>query len=103
MVGHACLDRIPVGVIAVGPVDSKIYRSNAARQLFDHRKDNPVRFSVLARPQPGRPSDPKIGWGLCIGIFDIFISSVYIFIAIHSLLYYRCIISFVQWTPRTMD
>jgi protein SMG6 len=31
-------------------------RSNAARQLFDHRKDDPVRFSVLARPQPGRPS-----------------------------------------------
>jgi len=31
-------------------------RSNADRQLFDHRKDDPVRFSVLARPQPGRPS-----------------------------------------------
>lgn len=31
-------------------------RSNAARQLFDHRKDDPVRFSVLARPQPGRPT-----------------------------------------------
>ncbi|TFK42921.1 hypothetical protein BDQ12DRAFT_299349 [Crucibulum laeve] len=26
----------------------------SARQLFDHRKDDPVRFSVLARPQ-GRP------------------------------------------------
>ncbi|KAF8162971.1 hypothetical protein B0H34DRAFT_744517 [Crassisporium funariophilum] len=34
-------------------------RGNAARQLFDHRKDDPVRFSVLARPQlsaHGRPS-----------------------------------------------
>jgi len=34
-------------------------RGNAARQLFDHRKDDPVRFSVMARPQlsaPGRPS-----------------------------------------------
>ncbi|KAF8964027.1 hypothetical protein BDZ97DRAFT_1904591 [Flammula alnicola] len=33
-------------------------RSNAARQLFDHRKDDPVRFSVMARPQlssNGRP------------------------------------------------
>lgn len=25
-------------------------RGNAARQLFDHRKDDPVRFSVMARP-----------------------------------------------------
>jgi protein SMG6 len=34
-------------------------RGNTARHLFDHRKDNPVRFSVMARPQllaPGRPS-----------------------------------------------
>ncbi|KAF9032324.1 hypothetical protein BDZ89DRAFT_1131455 [Hymenopellis radicata] len=29
-------------------------RDAAARQLFNHRKDDPVRFSVLARPQ-GRP------------------------------------------------
>ncbi|KAF9050675.1 hypothetical protein BDZ89DRAFT_1057118 [Hymenopellis radicata] len=28
---------------------------DAARQLFNHRKDDPVRFSVLARPQ-GRPT-----------------------------------------------
>ncbi|KAF8911941.1 hypothetical protein CPB84DRAFT_1812127 [Gymnopilus junonius] len=26
-------------------------RASSARQLFDHRKDDPVRFSVLARPQ----------------------------------------------------
>ena len=34
-------------------------RGNTARHLFDHRKDDPVRFSVMARPQllaPGRPS-----------------------------------------------
>ncbi|KDR73471.1 hypothetical protein GALMADRAFT_71996 [Galerina marginata CBS 339.88] len=35
-------------------------RTTTTRQLFDHRKDNPVRFSVLARPQMssghGRPS-----------------------------------------------
>lgn len=34
-------------------------RGNAARQLFDHRKDDPVRFSVLARPPgsgSGRPA-----------------------------------------------
>lgn len=30
-------------------------RDAAARQLFNHRKDDPVRFSVLARPQ-GRPT-----------------------------------------------
>ena len=38
-------------------------RGNTARHLFDHRKDDPVRFSVMARPQlsaPGRPSStPK--------------------------------------------
>jgi protein SMG6 len=34
-------------------------RGNTARHLFNHRKDDPVRFSVMARPQlsaPGRPS-----------------------------------------------
>jgi protein SMG6 len=34
-------------------------RNNNVRHLFDHRKDDPVRFSVMARPQlsaPGRPS-----------------------------------------------
>ena len=34
-------------------------RGNTARHLFDHRKDDPVRFSIMARPQllaPGRPS-----------------------------------------------
>ena len=34
-------------------------RGSTARHLFDHRKDDPVRFSVMARPQllaPGRPS-----------------------------------------------
>ena len=34
-------------------------RGNTSRHLFDHRKDDPVRFSVMARPQvspPGRPS-----------------------------------------------
>jgi protein SMG6 len=34
-------------------------RGNTARHLFDHRKDDPVRFLVMARPQlsaPGRPS-----------------------------------------------
>ena len=39
--------------------------SSAARQLFDHRKDDPVRFAVLARPQlsshNGRPTPtPKM-------------------------------------------
>lgn len=29
---------------------------NAQRQLFNHRKDDPVRFSVLARPSAGRPT-----------------------------------------------
>lgn len=29
--------------------------TNPSRQLFDHRKDDPVRFFVLARPQQGRP------------------------------------------------
>jgi len=41
-----------------GPVNHRDERGNAARQLFDHRKDDPVRFSVLARPQlsaHGRP------------------------------------------------
>jgi protein SMG6 len=34
-------------------------RGSTACHLFDHRKDDPVRFSVMARPQlsaPGRPS-----------------------------------------------
>ncbi|KAF5387074.1 hypothetical protein D9615_001809 [Tricholomella constricta] len=30
-------------------------RDTPARQLFDHRKDDPVRFSVLARPPRDRP------------------------------------------------
>lgn len=31
-------------------------REPHTRQLFDHRKDDPVRFSVLARPHRDRPS-----------------------------------------------
>src|SRR6202453_1652838 len=34
-------------------------RGNTARHLFNHQKEDPVRFSVMARPQlsaPGRPS-----------------------------------------------
>ncbi|KAF8061488.1 hypothetical protein FPV67DRAFT_1703906 [Lyophyllum atratum] len=31
-------------------------RDGPARQLFDHRKDDPVRFSVLARPPRDRPT-----------------------------------------------
>jgi hypothetical protein len=31
-------------------------RDSHTRQLFDHRKDDPVRFSVLARPHRDRPS-----------------------------------------------
>jgi len=31
-----------------------------ARQLFEHRKDNPVRFSVLARPLPAQQSQAQI-------------------------------------------
>jgi len=31
-------------------------RGNTARQLFDHRKDDPVRFSVLGCPPHGRPT-----------------------------------------------
>ena len=34
---------------------SPVTRDAAARQLFDHRKDDPVRFAVLARPH-GRPA-----------------------------------------------
>ena len=34
-------------------------RGNAARHLFDHRKDDPVRFSVMARPQLSAPSRPS--------------------------------------------
>ncbi|KAF5365760.1 hypothetical protein D9758_003172 [Tetrapyrgos nigripes] len=33
-------------------------RNPAARQLFDPRKDDPVRFAVLARPQPGQRPMP---------------------------------------------
>ena len=40
------------------------HRANTPRQLFDHRKDDPVRFSVLARPPVsggGRPTPtPKM-------------------------------------------
>jgi len=31
-----------------------------ARQLFDHRKDDPVRFSVLARPSPAQQSQAQV-------------------------------------------
>ena len=41
---------------ASGAVNHRDERGNAARQLFDHRKDDPVRFSVLARPPHGRPT-----------------------------------------------
>ncbi|KAH9483736.1 Telomerase-binding protein EST1A [Psilocybe cubensis] len=42
-----------------GGLNHREERGHANRQLFDHRKDDPVRFSVLARPQHvtnGRPS-----------------------------------------------
>ncbi|KII88741.1 hypothetical protein PLICRDRAFT_176290 [Plicaturopsis crispa FD-325 SS-3] len=45
---------------SISDVTSSSYarsRPDAQRQLFDHRKDDPVRFSVLARPNAnGRPS-----------------------------------------------
>ncbi|KAG6829844.1 hypothetical protein H0H92_003287 [Tricholoma furcatifolium] len=36
-------------------------RSAPGRQLFDHRKDDPVRFSVLARPSRERPASKSSG------------------------------------------
>ncbi|KAJ8463961.1 hypothetical protein ONZ45_g17401 [Pleurotus djamor] len=38
-----------------GVNSSSAAREASAKQLFDHRKDDPVRFNVLARPQ-GRPT-----------------------------------------------
>ncbi|CAA7267658.1 unnamed protein product [Cyclocybe aegerita] len=38
---------------ASGAASHREERGSAARQLFDHRKDDPVRFAVLARPQVG--------------------------------------------------
>jgi hypothetical protein len=35
-------------------------RGNHPRQPFDHRKDDPVRFSVLARPQIAQQSQAQI-------------------------------------------
>ncbi|KAF9466407.1 hypothetical protein BDZ94DRAFT_220383 [Collybia nuda] len=39
----------------VRPTPSPALRDSHARQLFDHRKDDPVRFSVLARPPRDLP------------------------------------------------
>jgi hypothetical protein len=42
------------------PHHSPQQRENShQRQLFDHRKDDPVRFSVLTRPPPANGSSPK--------------------------------------------
>jgi protein SMG6 len=45
------------GVPRSGPKGSM--RDAPARQLFDHRKDDPVRFAVLARPQGRAVPTPK--------------------------------------------
>jgi hypothetical protein len=34
-------------------------RGNTARHLFDHRKDDPVRFSIMARPQQSASGQPS--------------------------------------------
>jgi len=44
------LEALTSRAAASGAVNYRDERGNAARQLFDHCKDDPVRFSVLARP-----------------------------------------------------
>ncbi|PCH38362.1 hypothetical protein WOLCODRAFT_115327 [Wolfiporia cocos MD-104 SS10] len=51
---------VPQGPRAHPPASSRA-AADSHRQLFDHRKDDPVRFSVLARPQVSPKGAPNAG------------------------------------------
>ncbi len=76
-------------------------RGTATRQLFDHRKDDPVRFSVMARPPVsahGRPiaPTPKIFRRLPVRLLNLFIRRFGIVLKRHFVVNHRWIVNFVS-------